>query len=68
MSLKYFHLVFLFFAILCDLGFFFWTRLLPDRAELLGVAGWGVCAGWLSLVLTVYGLWYIIKKSRAIIV
>ena len=68
MSLKHFHLVFLFFAILCDLGFFLWTRLLPERAAALGVAGWGLCAGWLSLGLTAYGVWYIVKKSRSIVV
>jgi uncharacterized membrane protein len=68
MSLKHFHLVFLFFAILCDLGFFLWTRLLPERAEAMGVAGLGLFAGWLSLVLTGYGIWYIVKKSRRIII
>ncbi len=68
MSLKHFHLVFLFFAILCDLGFFLWTRLLPERAEALGVAWLGLFAGWLSLVLTAYGVWYIVRKSRTIII
>ncbi len=68
MSLKHFHLVFLFFAILCDLGFFLWTRLLPERAQALGVAGLGMFAGWLSLVMIGYGCWYIFKKSRKIII
>lgn len=68
MSLKHFHVVFLFFAILCDAGFFFWTMFLPERAESLGVAGLGVLAGWLSLVLIGYGAWYVFKKSRRIIV
>lgn len=68
MSLKHFHIVFLFFAILSDLGFWLWTRMMPEQAAALGVAGLGVFAGWLSLVLTAYGIWYVVKKSRTIIV
>lgn len=68
MSLKYFHLVFLFFAILCDGGFWLWTRLAPDQAEALGAAGLEMVAGWTSLLLIGYGVWYLIRKSRTIIV
>jgi len=68
MSLKHFHIVFLFFAILGDLGFWLWTRMLPEQAESLGVSGLGIFAGWLSLVMTAYGVWYVFKKSRTIIV
>jgi hypothetical protein len=68
MSLKYFHLIFLFFAILCDTGFWLWTHLLPETAASMGVAGLGMFAGWMSLVLVGYGIWYIVKKSRTIIV
>ena len=68
MSLKHFHIVFLFFAILSDLGFWLWTVLLPEQADSLGVSGLGAFAGWLSLVMLGYGGWYIFKKSRSIIV
>jgi TRAP-type C4-dicarboxylate transport system permease small subunit len=68
MSLKYFHLVFLFFAILCDAGFWLWTRLAPERAEALGVSYFGVFAGWSTLALIAYGIWYGFRKSRSIIV
>ena len=68
MSLKYFHLVFLFFAILCDVGFWLWTRMLPEAAESLGVTYLGKFAGWTSIALLIYGLWYLFKKSRTIIV
>jgi hypothetical protein len=68
MSLKYFHLVFLFFAILCDAGFWLWTRLLPEVAASMGVAGLGNFAGWTSLFLIGYGIWYLIKKARTIII
>ncbi len=68
MSLKHFHLVFLFFAILCDAGFWLWTRMLPERAQELGVSYLGMFAGWTSLVLIGYGIWYLAKKARSIIV
>lgn len=68
MSLKHFHLVFLFFAILCDTGFWLWTFFLPERAQSMGVAALGAFAGWLSIGLTAYGLWYLFVKSRTIIV
>jgi hypothetical protein len=68
MSLKHFHLVFIFFAILCDVGFWLWTRLLPEAAESLGVAYLGHFAGWSSIGLTLYGIWYWVKKSRTIII
>lgn len=67
MSLKHFHLVFLFFAILCDVGIFLWTRLAPEQAAAAGAVGVGVVAGWTSLVLIAYGLWYLLRKSRTII-
>ena len=40
----------------------------PEQAEAAGVAGLGVFAGWLSIVMTAYGVWYVVKKSRTIIV
>lgn len=67
MSLKHFHLVFLFFAILFDACFFLWTRLAPDQAEAAGAAGLGVVAGWTCLLLLGYGIWYLFRKSRTII-
>ena len=68
MSLKHFHYVFLFFAILCDGGFWLWTRLMPEETAKLGVAHLGLVAGWTSLGLIGYSFWYLIKKSRQIIV
>jgi hypothetical protein len=68
MSLKHFHLVFLFFAILFDAGFFLWTRLDVDQAARLGVVGWGMFAGWTTLILIAYGAWYMVKKSKQIII
>ncbi len=67
MSLKHFHLVVLVFAILCDAGFFLWTRLAPEQAAAAGAAGLGAFAGWVALILIGYGFWYVFRKSRTII-
>ncbi|MCB1226091.1 MAG: hypothetical protein KDK99_09805 [Verrucomicrobiales bacterium] len=68
MSLKHFHIVFLFFAILCDSGFWLWTRMAPDVAARVGAQGLGMIAGWTSLLLVIYGVWYVTKKCRTIII
>lgn len=68
MSLKHFHYVFLFFAVLCDGGFWLWTRLQPEKTAELGIRHLGFIAGWTTLALIAYGVWYLIKKSRSIIV
>jgi uncharacterized membrane protein len=67
MSLKHFHLVFLFFAILFDAGFFLWTRLAPDQAAAAGATGLSAVAGFTCLALVAYGVWYLLRKSRTII-
>ncbi len=68
MSLKHFHYIFLFFAVLCDGGFWLWTRLAPEKAIELGITGIGQIAGLTSLALIVYSVWYLFKKSRQIII
>jgi hypothetical protein len=68
MSLKHFHMIFLFFAILFDGGFWLWTLMAPEQAEKLGAQGIGMVAGWTSLLLLGYGIWYLVRKSRSIIV
>ncbi len=68
MSLKHFHYIFLFFAVLCDGGFWLWTRLQPTVSAELGIGILGSIAGWTSLFLIVYSVWYLSKKSNTIIV
>lgn len=68
MSLKHFHVVFLVFAILCDAGFWLWMHLMPEDAARAGVSGLKNYAGLLCLTLLAYGVWYIVKKMRTIIV
>lgn len=68
MSLKYFHLVFLFFAILADSGFWAWTHFMPEDAARAGALHLKPYAGFLCLILLAYGVHYLIKKMRTIIV
>lgn len=68
MSLKHFHIVFIILAILCDGGFWLWTRMMPEQAERIGAVGLGWIAGWTSLALVAYGIWYVVKKCKTIVV
>jgi uncharacterized membrane protein len=68
MSLKHFHVVFLVFAILCDAAFWLWLNYMPEEAASAGVTGLKNYAGLLCLALLAYGVWYIVKKMRTIIV
>ena len=67
MSLKGFHILFITLAFLCAGGFWAWCIWDADAAH-LGVLPVGNLSGSLALVLLVYGLWFVIKKSRTIIV
>ena len=68
MSLKHFHVVFLVFAIFCDAGFWLWMHFMPEDAARAGVSGLKNYAGLLCLTLLAYGVWYLVKKMRTIIV
>ncbi|MFO1484290.1 MAG: hypothetical protein U1F71_13105 [Verrucomicrobiaceae bacterium] len=68
MSLKHFHVVFLVFAILCDAGFWLWMQFMPEDAARAGAMGLKPYAGLLCLALFAYGVWYLVKKMRTIIV
>ncbi len=68
MSLKYFHIIFLAFAILCDGGFWLWLHFMPEDAARAGALPMKPYAGLLCIVLLVYALWYVVKKMRSIIV
>ena len=40
----------------------------PDVAARVGAQGLGMIAGWTSLLLVIYGVWYVTKKCRTIII
>ena len=68
MSLKYFHVIFLAFAILCDAGFWLWLHFMHDDAARAGALPLKPYAGLLCLGLLVYLGWYLVKKMRSIVV
>ena len=65
MSLKFFHIFFIFLAVLCTLGFAVWAFLATDVGTVSKVAG--AASGALGVALTVYGYWFITRKSRKLI-
>ncbi len=68
MSLKYFHIVFLAFAILCDAGLWLWIHFFPEDAARAGALALKPYVGIVCIALLVYGLWYVVKKMRSIII
>jgi len=68
MSLKGFHVIFIIFAVLCSAGFWAWTALNPLTAKELNVVQLGQMSACLGVVLFVYGVWFVVKKSKTIIV
>lgn len=68
MSLKYFHIIFLVLAILCDAGFWLWLHFAPEDAARAGALGMKPYAGIVCVGLLVYLLWYLVKKMRSIVV
>jgi len=68
MSLKGFHVIFIVFAVLCSAGFWAWTALNPLAAKELNVVQLGQMSGGLGALLFVYGVWFVVRKSKTIIV
>lgn len=68
MSLKHFHVIFLVFAILCDAGLWLWIHLMPEDAARTGALVLKPYVGLLCLALLAYGVWYVVKKMRTIII
>jgi hypothetical protein len=68
MSLKGFHVIFIILAVLCAFGFFAWTKMESEVAAKMGVLGMGLWSGVIGVLLLVYGIWFVVKKSKTIIV
>ncbi len=65
MSLKVFHVFFIFLAVLCTLGFAAWSFLATDVDAALKVAG--ALSGVVAVALTDYGYWFVTRKAPTII-
>lgn len=68
MSLKGFHILFIILAVLCAFGFYAWTVFQAEAAESLGVTGLGQGSAVVGLLLLSYGIWFVVKKYKTIIV
>lgn len=68
MSLKGFHILFIILAVLCAFGFYAWTVFQSEAAESLGVTGLGQGSAVTGLFLAIYGIWFVVKKYKTIIV
>ena len=68
MSLKGFHVIFIVLAVACAFGFYAWTRYENEAAATMGVTGLGQGSGVVGILLLIYGVWFVVKKSRSIIV
>lgn len=68
MSLKSFHIVFIVLAVLSSLGFAVWTftRGGAEIGSALGIVGLFSAAA--AVGLAVYGVWFVLRKSRRLIV
>jgi hypothetical protein len=66
MSLKGFHILFITLAFLCAGGFWAWSVWDVAAAQQQGAITTGHLSGFLAIVLLVYGLWFVIKKSKTI--
>jgi hypothetical protein len=67
-SLKGFHLIFITLAVLCAFGFYGWTVWQAEAAVKLGVVGLGSGSGVVGVALLGYGLWFVLRKYKTIIV
>lgn len=65
MSLKVFHVFFIFLAVLCTLGFAAWAFTAEDVGE--ASKGAGAVSAVLGIALTGYGYWFVTRKSPKLI-
>lgn len=68
MSLKGFHILFITLAFLCAGGFWAWSMWDVESAQRLGATTLGNLSGSLALALLAYGSWFVVIKSKTIIV
>ena len=68
MSLKGFHILFIFYAVLCSVGFWAWTVFNLESARQLSAVALGQASGIMGILLFFYGIWFVVKKSKTIIV
>jgi hypothetical protein len=68
MSLKSFHVVFIVLAALSSLGFAVWTFTKAGAELASSLGALGVLSGLAAVALSVYGVWFVTRKSRRLII
>ncbi len=68
MSLKGFHIIFVVLAVFCAFGFYGWTLAEAEVARQMGVVGFGQVSAVTGLLLLAYGIWFVARKYKTIIV
>ena len=68
MSLKGFHVVFIVLASLCSLGSAVWALTAPADVATSAIRTSGWLSGAIGVLLILYGVWFVVKKSRKLIV
>jgi hypothetical protein len=68
MSLKSFHVFFIAMAVLSSLGFCLWAFTLGGAAPASATGMMGIGSGLLGVALAVYGIWFVVRKARHLIV
>lgn len=66
MSLRGFHILFITLAFLCSAGFWAWASFQPEKARELNAVVLGNLSGSLALAVFAYGVWFVVKKYKAI--
>jgi hypothetical protein len=68
MSLKSFHIFFIVLAVLCSVGFCVWAFTLGNAGPASALGLMGIGSGLLGIGLIGYGIWFVVRKARHIIV
>lgn len=68
MSLKGFHIIFIVLAVLCAFGFYGWTLWDASAARKMDLVGFGQFSAAVGVLLLGYGIWFVMRKYKTIIV
>jgi hypothetical protein len=68
MSLKGFHIIFIVLAVFCAFGFYGWTLWDTEAAIKQGVVTLGQISAGIGGALFAYGVWFVLRKYKTIIV
>ncbi len=68
MSLKSFHLFFIVAAVLCSIGLSVWAYVQTTVTPGANFIVMALASGGLAVALSIYGIWFAVKKARHIIV